>query len=379
MNTIFILLMMIVVGALIGGITNSLAIKMLFRPYKAIYIGSWRVPFTPGLIPKRREELADQLGKMVVKHLLTAEGIGKKLSDHAFLQDITVWLQKELKEFLNSNVTISSFLEQYLQIKDIDKLLLEKTDNLLDLKLNNMLGKWESKKIDEAFPIEILNKIENSMPIVANFILEKGKGYFSSEEGKEQLSKMIDRFLMGKGTLGNMIGMFLGNERLVDKIQPEIIKFLNDEGTKVLLINILTKEWHNIKQRRMHEVIDFIGKENVISRLKEMIINQIPISKWIHKPLGSLIVSYEEKIVYHWLPTLVTILGQALTTRLGSLMQKLNLEDVVREQVDTFSVDRLEEMVLSISRREFKMITYLGALLGGGIGLIQGIFVLILN
>jgi uncharacterized membrane protein YheB (UPF0754 family) len=32
--------------------------------------------------------------------------------------------------------------------------------------------------------------------------------------------------------------------------------------------------------------------------------------------------------------------------------------------------------VLGISRREFKMITYLGALLGGMIGMLQGIIVL---
>ena len=57
------LLFMAFIGALIGGITNHLAIKMLFRPHEAKYIGSWRVPFTPGLIPKRRDELANNLGK----------------------------------------------------------------------------------------------------------------------------------------------------------------------------------------------------------------------------------------------------------------------------------------------------------------------------
>ena len=50
---------------------------MLFRPHRPIYIGKFQVPFTPGLIPKRRDELAVQLGKMVVEHLLTPEGIGK--------------------------------------------------------------------------------------------------------------------------------------------------------------------------------------------------------------------------------------------------------------------------------------------------------------
>lgn len=43
-------------GAIIGGFTNHLAIKMLFRPHRPIYIGKFQVPFTPGLIPKRRDE-----------------------------------------------------------------------------------------------------------------------------------------------------------------------------------------------------------------------------------------------------------------------------------------------------------------------------------
>ncbi len=71
-------------GAIIGGYTNHLAIKMLFRPHRPIYIGKFQLPFTPGLIPKRRDELAVQLGKMVVEHLLTPEGIGKKLTNEEF-------------------------------------------------------------------------------------------------------------------------------------------------------------------------------------------------------------------------------------------------------------------------------------------------------
>ena len=55
---------------------------MLFRPHRPIYIGKFQVPFTPGLIPKRRDELAVQLGKMVVEHLLTPNW--KKLTNEEF-------------------------------------------------------------------------------------------------------------------------------------------------------------------------------------------------------------------------------------------------------------------------------------------------------
>lgn len=76
-NFLVTLLFMAIIGAAIGGVTNHLAIKMLFRPHEAIYIKNWRVPFTPGLIPKRRDELARQLGLTVVNYLLTPETFRK--------------------------------------------------------------------------------------------------------------------------------------------------------------------------------------------------------------------------------------------------------------------------------------------------------------
>ena len=39
------------IGAGIGYVTNWIAIKMMFRPTKAIKIGKFTLPFTPGIIP----------------------------------------------------------------------------------------------------------------------------------------------------------------------------------------------------------------------------------------------------------------------------------------------------------------------------------------
>ena len=80
MDWVWLLVFMVVIGAAIGGFTNFLAIRMLFRPYRPIMIGRWQLPFTPGLIPKRHDELATQIGKLVVEHLVTPESIRKKLT-----------------------------------------------------------------------------------------------------------------------------------------------------------------------------------------------------------------------------------------------------------------------------------------------------------
>ena len=53
------------------------------------------------------------------------------------------------------------------------------------------------------------------------------------------------------------------------------------------------------------------------------------------------------------------------------------MEEIVREQIESFSLQRLEALVISIAKKELVMITYLGALLGGVIGLIQGMIVML--
>ena len=64
-----------VIGGIIGYITNDLAIKMLFRPYAPIYIGSFRLPFTPGIVPKRLESLAVLLGREVEARFFNADDL----------------------------------------------------------------------------------------------------------------------------------------------------------------------------------------------------------------------------------------------------------------------------------------------------------------
>ncbi len=83
------------VGALIGYITNDIAIKMLFRPLKAKYIGPVRLPFTPGIIPRQREKLADSIGLMVSRELITEDAIRRQISSENFQKT----LSRKVREF----------------------------------------------------------------------------------------------------------------------------------------------------------------------------------------------------------------------------------------------------------------------------------------
>lgn len=55
------------VGALIGYVTNTIAVTMLFRPHRPISILGFRLQ---GLIPKRQADLARKIGEVVGTHLV---------------------------------------------------------------------------------------------------------------------------------------------------------------------------------------------------------------------------------------------------------------------------------------------------------------------
>lgn len=68
-----------VVGAFIGWVTNWLAVLLIFRPHHP-----WRIPIlglvVQGLVPKRRKELAQAIGDIIEKDLLPVDQIAERLT-----------------------------------------------------------------------------------------------------------------------------------------------------------------------------------------------------------------------------------------------------------------------------------------------------------
>ncbi|WP_404408544.1 DUF445 domain-containing protein [Jeotgalibacillus malaysiensis] len=374
MDIVILLLIMMTVGAVIGGFTNSLAIKMLFRPYKPVYIGKWRVPFTPGLIPKRREELARQLGLMVVNHLLTAESLKAKFLNTEKEKALTAWLQKEGSKVFQIDDSVETVLKRF----DLESPVpyLERTmDSWIEGQYEQLKEKYMFLTLRETLPVQWQERLDRKVTTVSTYILEKGEDYFASEEGKEKVQTMIDDFLKTRGTLGSMVQMVMGNTSLADKVQPEIIKFLKHPGTHDILEQVLHKEWEKVKDWQWERAFSIVTDRDLVIRLQGLLKERMNLNEWMDKPFGSVIQPLESRLIEDLIPKASSKAKDILIERIEGILAKMKLQEIVREQVDSFEVSRLEELVLGISRREFKMITYLGALLGGLIGLVQGVFV----
>ncbi|WP_419392605.1 DUF445 domain-containing protein [Cytobacillus praedii] len=373
------IIMMIAIGAIIGGFTNYLAIKMLFRPYRTLYIGKWRVPFTPGLIPKRQGELAEQMGKVVTRHLLTPEGLKKKFLNENFNKEMTSFVQREMENFLDSEKTPAELLET-LGITDVHVKAEIRINEWIDHKYETLMGTYRHQSLRMIIPDNMIEKVNTKLPAISEFIIQKGVDYFSSYEGNRRIQKMADDFLKERsGVLGNMMQMFMGNMNIADKIQPEIIKFLKNEGTAEMITALLKKEWNNVLEWEAEKIESQFKKDEILTMIKMYVRKLLNLEHVFHTPLSSLTASFRKEIIETIAHNGVQFFVEWISNRIDVLMERLRLQEIVRQQVETFSLEQLEEMVMTIINKELKMITFLGALLGGIIGIIQGILALLMN
>lgn len=380
MSIFLTILFMAVIGAIIGAFTNHIAIKMLFRPHEAKYIGSWRVPFTPGLIPKRREELANQLGKMVIQYLLTPELIERKY----FNQDVRNKLELMIIQQVKDHARISDTpIEEWLRragITDADVRIHSIIEEQVDYQSLQLIDTIQKGKLSELMPESWLVKMDAKVPELTNVILQRGQDYFISDQGKQTLKQLVDDFLISKGTFGNMILMMVGDsDTLARKLQPEITKFLNAPNTNQLISGLLMKEWGELKNRPLAELLNGFDAEPAIAEIKAYLFKKLDLQKHLGEPVTTFFPKAEDFIETSLIPKVSSYAFDRVLGELPTLFEKLKLDHVVREQVNTFPVSRLEELMLGLSRREFKMITILGGFLGGLIGVVQGIIAILLN
>ncbi|WP_270584241.1 DUF445 domain-containing protein [Bacillus smithii] len=376
MSGSLLVLFMVIIGAVIGGITNAIAILMLFRPHRSLYIGKWHIPFTPGLIPKRRKEIAFQLGKMVSDHLVTPQSIQKKFQDLQFLQDMTSLVQQEAKRLFTSEKTIKEWME-LAGVQDLEKRLERYLKKKMEKTIVEMGNSYSSQIIKDVLSPETIRKLEEKLPDVSAYILQHAMNYFSSSEGKQRVKKMLDDFLAERGMMGNMLQMLLGNSSIVDKILPEIMKFLRNPGTNEILLSIIRAEFEKMLEWKWERILSEWLDENTVEKGAEFIVRQLNTETFFQKTLSDLLNSYEEEILKQYIPRLVEKAAPFFSNRIQTIVEKLRIADIVREEVESFSLERIEKMVIEIANKELKAITYLGALLGGVIGLLQGFVTLL--
>lgn len=180
------------IAALIGWITNYIAVKMIFRPRKPFNLLGYKVH---GLIPKRQKELAARIGETVANDLVLHEDIQKVIHGPEVIEQINVLLTKQIDkfiaEFANKNPMIGMVLKGPL-IDQVRSMLLSQIQSSIPQFLDSVMTRVE-QKLD--FKQVVQERIEG-------FDLSKLEGMIYAISAKEL--KAIE--LLG-GVLGFAVGL----------------------------------------------------------------------------------------------------------------------------------------------------------------------------
>ncbi len=131
-------------GGVIGYITNDLAIRMLFRPRKAVYIGKFHVPFTPGLIPAQQGRIAQSIGDVVSSQLLNEETLRQTLLSEATVQKLQDKVRASLRKLSKDGRRVRDLLAKE-EVRDrvdlnVDELTQKLTEGLTAKIIESKLG-----------------------------------------------------------------------------------------------------------------------------------------------------------------------------------------------------------------------------------------------
>lgn len=259
------------IGALIGYCTNYIAVKMLFRPLKPMKIGNYTLPFTPGIIPKRKPALAKTIGKAIGTALLTKDDMKNALLSDKMLKTITDMFLKQINKLLKSEHTIKE-----------TALLAISEGNYMQ-----MSGKLQEMAIDK-----IMENIE-----------QMGIGELLVEEAKKVIKEKFSNPLMA---------MFL-NDELIDSIAKPIGESIENyvkENGRTYIEEAVEREILNLEQTQICEITEelHINYDKVAEQIKEVyttfietgadkVLNQFKVAEIVEEKINDMDVLEVEELV----------------------------------------------------------------------------------
>lgn len=214
------------IGGVIGYFTNFLAVKMLFRPLHPVKIGKITLPFTPGIIPKRKDSLAKAVGIAVGENLLTKEDIVGIFEDEKMKSSIVEGVLGKCQKAMDTTVEgllLKVISEEKLTEKKtaLTRKITEKVkDELLAMDLGQLIAKGGSEVLKEKFQGGMFSLFINDEFIasLAEPIGKEVEKYIDSH-GEEifepAVERQIDLLLEKQNTqIANLLGMDMDKLRV---------------------------------------------------------------------------------------------------------------------------------------------------------------------
>lgn len=171
--TSFSVILIPLIAALIGWITNYIAIRMLFRPRRPIPLGLFTLY---GLVPKRQKEIARSVGEAVARDLISHDDVTRVLKTPETKSKIRDEIEQEIDGFLAGFAEQNPMVAMFLQGENLTKIkgiltqqLEDRTPRLIEHVITAVEERVDFQEIVESKVASLeLERLENLIHRVAS-------------------------------------------------------------------------------------------------------------------------------------------------------------------------------------------------------------------
>lgn len=313
------------VGAVIGYVTNDIAIRMLFCPHKAKHLFGMQLPFTPGIIPKEKGRIAEALGKVISNNLMSREVLERYLLSDEMVAKVRNAAQEFVDKQKVNDETLRQFLMHYFSDNDIDSFANS---------VNNSITRQAHEKITD--------------PAIGRQVAHAAMDYINDKFNASGAQEVLDALGVMSGVKG-AIAMLFGKD-----VIAKFLSLLREPAEKFLAGNI------NSMLQKNGDVI--ISK--VVGNQTEDVLS---------KPVKALLEGKDEQLD-ELVNTVVSLYKTAITNHLPKILESIDISRIVRDRINEMDMDETEKLILQVMNKELRAVVWLGALLGMIMGCVNIFF-----
>lgn len=262
-----------ILGGIIGYITNDIAIRMLFRPHSDKYLFGIHVPFTPGIIPKEKDRIADAIGNIVSENLMNKEVLSTYLLSESMLHKVRTSVERFIEEQKNREDTVSDFISRFLGSQNVLFAAKEMKVALSDQITFRLQESSLGSKIAHIAVEHVLNDMKINGIAGITMIVVRPFLSILQEPAENALAKNINIII--KNNSKEIVSTIVDEETQIflSKSMRDVLAV--NEKKIIKIVNIIEDLYINIIKGHLPQLLDSIDICRVIrERIKEMDINE---------------------------------------------------------------------------------------------------------
>lgn len=349
-------LLNVAIGTIAGGVTNAVAVWMLFHPYERKF-------GLQGAIPKNKARLAKSIGRTVGEKLLTP----KDLLDELNRAGIRETLDEKLATLIRNLLEVErGSLRELLPPNVIGEV--ERAIAGLGPAVGDKVAAWTATPAFEVKVREALDRLRKELG-------DRPVSEVLTETRRKELAAQA-------ATLGaQLLEETRGAEQrsAAARIGDAVMRIAGEERTKAFIERAVLDALGHAGTRSWSDVLDMIGEDVVVRWILEAArspkAHELAAEGASKAALGLLDrpIGRPARFLADDAPArLGAMAGPAvwdlLERELPKLVEQLDIPAIVERKVLGFSTARIEEIIRGVTQRELNLIVNLGYLLGAVIG-----------